>query len=231
MTDNKNCDNDNYISETEKASLINSMVLYETSEDGVHYTKHNLMMDNMETKPIFKPDVIAANNERIIIQQKFPLDKTECSICLNTLFHKQVAYLPCKHYFHYACLTMAFNNKLYTCPLCRIDLNNVLNKAGFKFPQADPQQLFDSDLDLIYRILESSVYYPTTIVADASVNIVGDANEYYYQNYSLLDYYYIDFNMDDILRMMDIIDASYNNQFDANVDTTTDVDTDVDTDV
>ena len=193
-SNNSDVNNKYYVSEAEMAMLIDSMVSYENEDD-------------MESKPIFKHDMIAANNERIIIQQKCPFDEKECSICLTTLFHKQVAYLPCKHYFHSSCLTEAFNNRLYTCPLCRTDLNKVLNKIGFKFPPAEPEQITDLDLDLIYRLIESSVYYPF-----GDDNAVGDANPV--GDYPLLYFYRLEFNIDDIEQMMGIIDSVYGNSSD-----------------
>jgi len=217
-SNNSDVNNKYYVSEAEMAMLIDSMVSYENEDD-------------MESKPIFKHDMIAANNERIIIQQKCPFDEKECSICLTTLFHKQVAYLPCKHYFHSSCLTEAFNNRLYTCPLCRTDLNKVLNKIGFKFPPAEPEQITDLDLDLIYRLIESSVYYPfgdDNAVGDANpvgdANAVGDANPVGNANavgdanpvgdYPLLYFYRLEFNIDDIEQMMGIIDSVYGNSSD-----------------
>ena len=203
-------DNNNHcISETDMASLIDTMVSYETSEDGVHYTKDNLIM-GVNTKPIFNPDVIAANMHRIIIQQKCPLDEKDCSICLTTLFHKKVAYLPCKHYFHYACLTEALNNRLYTCPLCRTDLHHALNNIGFEFPPAEPEQITELDLDLIYRLLESSEYYTVPLVPLYTSGLDSELTNYTNDN-SLLYWYRLEFNMDDIERMMNIIDPSYVN--------------------
>jgi len=215
---NGDINNNYYNSEVKMASLIDTMVSYEASEDGVHYTKANLIMDNtiinIEHNSTFNPDMIAENNHRIIIQQKFPLDEKDCSICLNSLFHKQVAYLPCKHYFHYDCLTQAFNNRLYTCPLCRIDLTQVLHKIGFEFPPVEPEQITDLDLDLIYRLLESSIYYPEfdalTQPDTSNVDIDFDITNYTNDN-SLLYWYRLEFNMDDIERMMNIIDPSYVN--------------------
>ena len=201
-----NCDTNNkyYVSEIEMSALINSMVLYEGADD-------------IKTKPFFKHDLIAENNERIIIQQKFPSVKEECSICLNPLFHKQVAYLPCKHYFHSSCLTTAFNSRLYTCPLCRNDLNNVLKKIGFKFPLAQPEQITDLDLDLIYRLLESSLYNPNA-VGNANANAVANANANTVGDYLLL--YSFEFNLDDIEQMMSNYDSysNYSDDEDGNVD-------------
>ena len=159
---------------------------------------------DVEIKPMFKHDVIADTNNRIIIQQKCPYVKEDCSICLNSLFHKQVAYLPCKHYFHSACLTQAFKNKLYTCPLCRTDLNTVLNKIGFHFPPAEPEQISDIDLDLIYRLLESSLYYTYVVPTDDIAN--------YYRDNPLLHIF--EFSLDDIEQMMSNNDDSYSNSDD-----------------
>ena len=74
--------------------------------------------------------------ERIILQNKCK-NPEDCSICLDSLLMKQVAYLPCKHSFHQACLKQAFEKELYSCPLCRYNLVNALQNANFKFPPVD----------------------------------------------------------------------------------------------
>jgi len=77
--------------------------------------------------------VNACKYERIIIKNKCK-NPDDCSICLDSLFMKQVAYLPCKHSFHQSCLKQVFEKKMYSCPLCRYDLMNALKKANFIFP-------------------------------------------------------------------------------------------------
>ena len=77
--------------------------------------------------------VNACKYERIIIKNKCK-NPEDCSICLDSLFMKQVAYLPCKHSFHQSCLKQVFEKKMYSCPLCRYDLVNALKKANFIFP-------------------------------------------------------------------------------------------------
>jgi hypothetical protein len=74
--------------------------------------------------------------ERIILQNKCK-NPEDCSICLDSLLMKQVAYLPCKHSFHQACLKQAFEKELYSCPLCRYNLVNALQNANFIFPPVD----------------------------------------------------------------------------------------------
>jgi hypothetical protein len=79
----------------------------------------------------------AAELERIILEKNCK-NKDECAICIDTLASKTVAYLPCSHFFHHACLKQAFANKLYTCPLCRYDLVPALTKMKFVFPVYTP---------------------------------------------------------------------------------------------
>ncbi|XP_028752348.1 probable E3 ubiquitin-protein ligase XERICO [Neltuma alba] len=48
------------------------------------------------------------------------LGTVECSVCLCGFeANQEVSELPCKHFFHTACLDKWFNNKHLTCPLCR----------------------------------------------------------------------------------------------------------------
>jgi hypothetical protein len=75
----------------------------------------------------------AAKYDRLILQKKCTI-ADDCAICIDSLLTKPVMYLPCKHYFHKACLQQAFEKKLYTCPLCRHDLLDALLKTDFKFP-------------------------------------------------------------------------------------------------
>jgi hypothetical protein len=77
---------------------------------------------------------IASKYERIILQNKCPREEEECSICLDSLYMKQIAYLPCKHSFHQKCIQYSFEKKLYSCPLCRYDLLTALKKTNFIFP-------------------------------------------------------------------------------------------------
>jgi hypothetical protein len=75
----------------------------------------------------------AAKYDRLIRQKKCTI-ADDCAICIDSVLAKPVMYLPCKHFFHQACLNQAFEKKLYTCPLCRYDLLEPLLKANFKFP-------------------------------------------------------------------------------------------------
>ena len=75
----------------------------------------------------------AALYDRIILKKNCR-EPDDCSICLDALVGKTIAYLPCTHQFHNHCLQQAFEKKLYTCPLCRYDLVEALKKTGFIFP-------------------------------------------------------------------------------------------------
>lgn len=44
----------------------------------------------------------------------------ECCVCLCRFeADEEVSELSCKHFFHKACLSKWFDNKHFTCPLCR----------------------------------------------------------------------------------------------------------------
>ena len=70
--------------------------------------------------------------DRMILQSKCKVED-DCSVCLESLLNKKVIYLPCKHYFHSACLNMMIKAKTYTCPLCRYNLINSLHQIGHNF--------------------------------------------------------------------------------------------------
>ena len=73
----------------------------------------------------------ASHCNRIIIERRNKTREDDCVVCLDTLFNKKVAYLPCKHYFHYECLKLTIESKNYTCPLCRYDLIYPLKQLGY----------------------------------------------------------------------------------------------------
>ena len=74
--------------------------------------------------------------DRIIIKNNSK-NNDECPICLESFLNKQIMYLPCKHMFHSSCIKQSFQNKLYTCSLCRHDLKTALTKINYKFPLLD----------------------------------------------------------------------------------------------
>ena len=110
--------------------------------------------------------------ERIILQNKCK-NPEDCSICLDSLLMKQVAYLPCKHSFHQACLKQAFEKELYSCPLCRYNLVNALQNANFIFPPVDDP--FAHGGAYIYTYVLPYVYNGDTYMnADVvGANVVG----------------------------------------------------------
>jgi len=86
----------------------------------------------------------STNNERIILKSKSK-NKDDCAICIDSLYKKTVAYLPCSHFFHHDCLSQAFEKQLYSCPLCRYDLVPALRQINFKFPVVnDPYVIRDA---------------------------------------------------------------------------------------
>ena len=59
----------------------------------------------------------ASQNNRIIIETKNKTRDDECVVCLDTLLNKNIAYLPCKHSFHYECIK-PWVEKNKSCPIC-----------------------------------------------------------------------------------------------------------------
>ena len=94
---------------------------------------HNINLYKPTLDETANLDETAKRFDRLIIKQKCDLQE-ECSICLETMYQKKIIYLPCKHYFHYNCAMCVFNNKKYSCPLCRHDLISCLKKINYPFP-------------------------------------------------------------------------------------------------
>jgi hypothetical protein len=83
----------------------------------------------------------AAYYDRLIFQIKCKI-QDDCAICLDTLVNRSVIYLPCKHYFHASCIKQTFAEKIYTCPLCRHNLMNSLQKVGHKFNEENDNEVW-----------------------------------------------------------------------------------------
>ena len=111
--------------------------------------------------------------ERIILQNKCK-NPEDCSICLDSLLMKQVAYLPCKHSFHQACLKQAFEKELYSCPLCRYNLVNALQNANFIFPPVDDP--FAHGGAYIYTYVLPYVYNGDTYMNASAAGAVPNAS-------------------------------------------------------
>ena len=120
---------------------------------------------------------IATKHNRIILEANCQA-ADNCAICLDRLTSNTCAYLPCTHLFHNRCLHQAFEQKLYTCPLCRYDLVEALKKTNFIFPVADhfsADAFFIDDvsfIDGIYRI------YLTASPSYNNVPFIYNENEF-----------------------------------------------------
>ena len=108
----------------------------------------------------------AAKYDRLILQKKCTI-ADDCAICIDSLLAKPVMYLPCKHFFHQACLQQAFEKKLYTCPLCRYDLLDALLKTEFKFPMVYDMNTYINTLFYTYPYYTYPYIYPYTDHPDA----------------------------------------------------------------
>ena len=74
----------------------------------------------------------AAHYDRIIIQPKYKKENDDCAICLDSLFGKNVSYLPCKHFFHSSCFNKSVDSGNLKCPLCRYDLTITMQQTDQK---------------------------------------------------------------------------------------------------
>jgi len=75
-------------------------------------------------RPITNP--IIPTPESYVAPPVLPINRTECSICLNEKnynidvdYVNRVKILRCGHTFHHGCITEHFNNDNKFCPLCR----------------------------------------------------------------------------------------------------------------
>ena len=111
----------------------------------------------------------AAYYDRLILQIKCKIPD-DCAICLDTLVNKNVIYLPCKHYFHANCIKRTFVEKSYTCPLCRHNLMNSLQKIGHIFNEEIENEVWH-DFSYIYY------YYTRAGTSEAGTSEAGAGQE------------------------------------------------------
>ena len=83
----------------------------------------------------------ASHHNRIIIERRNKTREDDCVVCLDTLLNKNIAYLPCKHSFHYECLKLTIESKKYTCPLCRYDLIYPLKQLGYTLVEGEEEPM------------------------------------------------------------------------------------------
>jgi len=79
---------------------------------------------------------------RNILQTKYKKEE-ECSICLLSMFNKQVLTIPCGHVFHKNCITMSFHADhpaKYKCPLCRFNNYPALKLLGYPEQEEEEQE-------------------------------------------------------------------------------------------
>lgn len=66
---------------------------------------------------------------RRVGKRKVGKSRRNCVFCLETYQREQIIrVLPCKHYFHYACLRPWFE-KNTRCPVCRFDIRKYLEEV------------------------------------------------------------------------------------------------------
>jgi hypothetical protein len=72
----------------------------------------------------------AALMKRLVIQKCYKKEDEICAICLEQMYQRTCEYLPCTHVFHFPCLRQLIEQRIYTCPLCRYDFNDMLALTG-----------------------------------------------------------------------------------------------------
>ena len=118
----------------------------------------------------------AAKYDRLIRQKKCTI-ADDCAICIDSVLAKPVMYLPCKHFFHQACLNQAFEKKLYTCPLCRYDLLEPLLKANFKFPMVYDMNTYINTFFYTYPNIYPYTDHPDDEQYDDIPELIDDSDD------------------------------------------------------
>ena len=118
----------------------------------------------------------AAYYDRLILQIKCKIPD-DCAICLDTLVNKNVIYLPCKHYFHSNCIKRTFVEKIYTCPLCRHNLMNSLQKIGHIFNEEIENEVWHDFSYIYYYYTRAGTSEAGTIEAGTSEAGTGQEDE------------------------------------------------------
>ena len=68
-----------------------------------------------------------------------PILEENCPVCLEKFdSKKQICITPCKHYYHYYCLSKyAFETKDILCPLCKFNYLSILDNKNINFAKID----------------------------------------------------------------------------------------------
>ena len=95
-------------------------------------------------------------------------EEEECCLCMEPFRRDdQVRLLPCKHFFHAACVDQWFETKRYqvrSCPLCKQD--PLAGTEGETFRQRDAQEV-------VARVLEEAAAEAEAAEAEAAVQEDG----------------------------------------------------------
>ena len=99
-------------------------------------------------------------------------EEEECCLCMEPFRRDdQVRLLPCKHFFHAACVDQWFETKRYqvrSCPLCKQD--PLAGTEGETFRQRDAQEV-------VARVLEEAAAEAEAAEAEAAVQEDGGGGE------------------------------------------------------
>jgi len=73
-----------------------------------------------------------------------PILEENCPVCLEKFdSKKQICITPCKHYYHYYCLSKyAFETKDILCPLCKFNYLSILDNKNINFSKIEPNLIY-----------------------------------------------------------------------------------------
>ncbi|ORY65014.1 uncharacterized protein BCR38DRAFT_408759 [Pseudomassariella vexata] len=128
------------------ASVLNPTAVHGDavySQEALDRIITNLMEANPQSNapPPASPETIAKLPRKKLDEQMLgPELKGECTICIDEMHvEDEVIVLPCKHWFHEACVTLWLKEH-NTCPICRTAIDgSVASESGATPSSARPQ--------------------------------------------------------------------------------------------
>ncbi|KAJ2862711.1 hypothetical protein GGH94_004087 [Coemansia aciculifera] len=71
------------------------------------------------------------SDDALALSDQAPLHEENCAVCLEDFnAGEDVRRLPCRHYFHIACIDPWLSERAATCPLCNFDVAQPLDSVS-----------------------------------------------------------------------------------------------------
>ena len=114
----------------------------------IYRRERNNAMNEAERKDLLLKQKLTYLFTKEIKPFNFSLEKPilddNCPVCLEKFdTKKQICITPCKHYYHYYCLSKyAFETKDILCPLCKFNYLSILDNKNINFAKIDPHLIY-----------------------------------------------------------------------------------------